>query len=380
MNSNSKKILYLVTEDWYFYSHRLSLACEAKDAGYNVVVVTNVNEYGDEIRKNGFELVNLDLERKSWHPLGFIRKIIRLIKIYSRQKPDIVHHISLKPVILGSIASVFSKVPHVINTLTGLGFVFTSRNFATRIVKIFFVEPALNLLFNRSNTWTIIQNIDDKKLLIALGILKTDRSVLIKGSGVDLNKFRAFPEMNYRPVVMLASRMLIDKGVREYILSAKQLIKERVDADFVLVGDIDPGNPSSVDENDIKEWCEEGTIQWWGYKSDMSNTLAKAHIICLPSYREGLPKVLLEAAATGRPIVATDVPGCREIVRNGENGILVPAMDPSALAQALKCLIEDKSLREKMGKEGRMIVEQEFSNEIINASTLQLYHEVIDNA
>lgn len=379
MSSSSKKLLFLITEDWYFYSHRLSLAQAARDAGFDVTVVTKIDKYRDKFRNLGFKFININLDRKSKNPFKLIRIIKEICAVYSIEKPDIVHHIAIKPVILGSIASVFCKVPCIVNSLTGLGFIFTSQKIIVRFIKIIIVEPLLSLLFNRKNSWIIVQNVDDKKLLKALKIIKNKRTVLIKGSGVDIEKFKPYPENTGFPRIILASRMLRDKGIYEFVSAAKQLLNMKVNAVFVLVGDIDPGNPSSVSKEEILDWCKDTGIEWMGYREDMSNIFRESHVVCLPSYREGLPKVLLEAAASGKPIVATDVPGCREIVREGENGFLVPPKNSYALAEAIKLLIEDKSLRERMGLAGRRIVEEELSDNIINTQTIELYNNVINS-
>ena len=374
MPRKRKKLLFLVTEDWYFYSHRISLACAAKEAGYDVVVVTNIHEHGTKIREYGLTLINLDFKRRKKNPFSAIATIKQIINIYSREKPYIVHHVSLKPVILGSIASYICKVPYIINTLTGLGSVFVSESFLDKLIKILIFEPILGLLFKRKNSYTIVQNIDDKKRLLALGVVRNERTYLIRGSGVNIDLFTHEPERDEEPIVLFAARMIKDKGVEEFIKAARQLYKENINARFVLAGDIDPDNPSSMNKKELMKWHEAGIIEWWGYKDDMQNIFKKVHIICLPSlYGEGLPKVLLEGAASGRSLIASDIPGCREIVRNGENGFLVPAKNTDALVDAIKKLIENKSLRENMGKKGRELVETDFSSEKINNETIDLY-------
>jgi glycosyltransferase involved in cell wall biosynthesis len=377
LNSVNKKILYLVTEDWYFCSHRLPLARAARDAGYEVVVVTRVNKYGRVIVEEGMKVIDMDFKRRIKSPFKNIGIIKKIYNIYSTEKPDVVHHISLKTVVLGSIAAMIARVPVVINTLTGLGFIFTSNTLLVRLIKILFIEPVLKLLFTRKNTWTILQNIDDRRHLRSFDILSEERTKLIKGSGVDITLFKKVPETNDRPKVVFASRMLKDKGIEEFVTAARELKDKGLDASFILVGDVDEGNPSSITEDQLKEWHDEGFLEWWGYRSDMNKVFEKAHIVCLPSHREGLPKVLLEAAAAGRPVIASDVPGCREIVHDGVNGLLVPVKDPDALADAIEKLVGDKNLREKMGANGRTMAETEFSTEIINSQTLDLYDQVL---
>ena len=374
---DNKKIIYLVTEDWYFCSHRLSLAVAAKNTGFEVIVVTRVKNHRDEIERNGIKIINIDFHRRSKNIFKMFMTIRQIINIYIQERPLLVHHISLKPVVLGTVASLITRVPFVVNALTGLGSVFVSESLIVKTIKIILVEPILNILFS-NNTWIILQNIDDKKRLKLLGVISESRSVLIRGSGVNTSQYINTPEKDGDPIVVFASRMIKHKGVAEFVAAAESLKKEKVNAKFVLVGDTDPGNPSSYTKDTLFKLQEEGIVEWWGYRKDMSDIFKNAHIICLPSlYGEGLPKVLLEAAASGRPIIASDIPGCREIVRDGENGILVPAKNTEALAKAIRDLINDKSMRQKMGDRGREIVENEFSTEIINSQTLELYQKII---
>ncbi len=366
-----------MTEDWYFCSHRLPLACAARDAGYEVVVITKVNKYGKKIAEQGMRVIDLDFKRRSKNPFKSIGLIRRIYEIYSIEKPDIVHHISLKTVVLGSIAALIAKVPIVINALTGLGFIFTSNTLPVRLIKILIIEPVLKFLFTRKNTWTILQNIDDKRHLMSFNILSEERTKLIKGSGVDISLFRHSPEASGAPKVVFASRMLKNKGVEEFVTAARELMDNGINASFILVGDVDEGNPSSITRNQLKDWHDEGFLEWWGHRDDINKVFEMVHIVCLPSHREGLPKVLLEAAAAGRPVIASDVPGCREIVHDGVNGLLVAVKKPIALADAIEKLVNDKNLREEMGANGRSMVEMEFSTEIINGQTLDLYDQVL---
>ena len=288
-----------------------------------------------------------------------------------------MHHVSLKPVILGSIASYLAKVPYIVNALTGLGTIFVSESLHIKLIKILVFEPVLGIIFKRKNTYTIVQNIDDKKRLLSLGIIRKDRTFLIKGSGVDITYFNSQPEINDKPIVLFASRMIKDKGVEIFVTAAKKLKEEKINARFVLVGDIDTGNPYSITKDELLEWDNMGIVEWWGYREDMREVFSVSHIVCLPSlYGEGLPKVLLEAAASGKPIIASDIPGCREIVRDGENGILVQVKNVSELSKAITRLLKDKSLREKMGDNGRHIVEKEFTKEIVNRETLEIYKKI----
>lgn len=370
------KILYLITEDWYFCSHRLPLASSARDSGYEVVVATRVQNHGSQIQESNLILSPISMRRRSKNPLSELKTIVELIKLYRYEQPDLVHHVALKPVLYGSIAALVTKTPVCVNAIAGLGFVFSSRNWRAKLLK-----PVIRLLFrillNRAHSSVILQNPDDCKMLVNAGILEADHVALIRGSGVDLRQFSVEAEPSGLPVVLLASRMLWDKGVGEFVAAVKRLRREGVQARFVLVGDGDRDNPASISDSQLHQWQDDGVIEWWGRRDNMPEVLAQAHIVCLPSYREGLPKVLLEAAACGRPIVTTDAPGCREIVRDGENGLLVPVCDEVALAQAIKRLIDNPKLRKQMGLQGREIVEREFSLEQVIEETLSLYRKLL---
>jgi glycosyltransferase involved in cell wall biosynthesis len=374
--STGLKLLFFVTEDWYFYSHRLPLAIAAKNAGYDVVVVTRVNQHGELIRAHGLKLINISISRRSRNPFKELLVVFRLFSIYRTEKPDIVHHVALKPVLYGSVAARLAGVSSVINALAGLGFLFVSKQ-----KKAFFLRPivewAFRVLLNRGNVRVILQNPDDMSLLINRAILMPEQAVLIRGSGVDIEHFNVSEESNEIPSVVLASRMLWDKGVGIFVEAAKELKQQGVEARFCLVGEGDPDNPNSIPDSQIETWQSEKVIEWWGRRNDMPSVFAKSHIVCLPSaYGEGVPKVLIEAAACGKPIVTTDAPGCREIVRHQVNGLLVSINNKKELAAALLILINDKKLRINMGQRGREIVEKEFAIDIVVSQTLDLYKKV----
>ena len=299
-----------------------------------------------------------------------------MIRLYRQQRPDIVHHISIKPVLYGSFAARLTRVPWIVNALTGLGYVFVSKDFLARLLRPL-VRGAFRLLLNRGNSRAVLQNHDDVRLLTAAGALEEKYVVVIRGSGVDLERFTPRPEPEEPPVILLASRMLRDKGLAEFVEAARALREAGEDVRFVLVGDSDPENPASVSDAQLAHWCDEQTVEWWGRREDMPNVLAQAHVVCLPSYREGLPKVLLEAAAVGRALVATDVPGCREIVRNGDNGLLVPVRDAKALAWAFRELISKPKQRRRMGVRSREIACAEFSIQRVVAATLAVYEGLL---
>jgi len=376
-------ILYLVTEDWYFCSHRLPLARAAKNAGHNVIVVTQTGDHADVINSEGFKLIPIRFPRSLRRPWYDVSALLSISRIYRKEQPEIVHHVALKPVVYGSMMALLirksihhSNSPFIVNALTGLGFVFTSQRLSARTLRIL-VIPLLRFLLRRKNTHVILQNRDDMEMLVSGGFLNPDQVTLIRGSGVDTETFRPHPEAEGPPVVMLVARILRDKGVEEFVEAARQLCKDGIQARFVLVGGIDRENPSAVTKKMLEQWQKGGFIEWWGRRGNMPEVYHQAHVVCLPSYREGLPKVLLEAAACGRPIVATNVPGCREIVVDGDNGLLVPARDVDALADALKKLIGRPEMRKQMGAKGRALVEREFSEEKIVRETLELYGRLL---
>ncbi|MBT5304964.1 MAG: glycosyltransferase family 4 protein [Candidatus Scalindua sp.] len=375
MNSDDK-ILFLVTEDWAFCSHRLVLAREAKRRGFDVVVATRVSRHGKQIEAEGFKLIPIRMERSGRNPLKELLTIWELVRIYKAERPQIVHHVAMKPVLYGSLAAMVTKVPHVINALIGLGYIFISNKWKAIVLRKF-VTHAFRFLLNRANSLLIIQNADDKHLMLQLGVINRVRTILIRGSGADTHVFSPTQELPGIPTIVLASRMLWDKGVGEFVEAAQLLRNKGVNARFVLVGDADTENPASVLPSQLKAWNSSGVVEWWGWREDMPEIFAESHIVCLPSYREGLPKVLIEAAASARAIVTTDVPGCREIVLDGKNGFLVPARSVIALADALGKLIKDRDLRGWMGANGRELAISEFSIEKVLSQTLSVYEGLV---
>ncbi len=369
-----KKLLYLVTEDWYFVSHRLALAEAAREAGYDVTVVTNVAKHGGIIRNAGLNLIAADFDRSGLNPLRDSATIAKLAAIYRREKPDVVHHVAMKPVLYGSIAARAANVPRVVNAIMGLGYVFTSES-AKAIILRPAVRLALRAALSAKSSRVIVQNRDDREQLITSQLVKEANVRLIRGSGVDIANFSVTPPPAGRPRVVLPARLLRDKGVVEFIEAARLLKRDGVDAEFILAGAPDPLNPASLNQNEIDAYVREGIVTDLGWRDDMASVFADATIICLPSYREGLPKALLEAAASGRPIVTTDVPGCREIVRHDVNGLLVPARNAHALAAALHHLIADPVLRARLATAGRAIVEAEFTLPRIISEILAVYSE-----
>lgn len=367
------RLLYLVTEDWYFCSHRLSLALAAKDAGYDVSVATRVKNHRQAIESAGVRLIPFEMTRRGLNPLREFLTLARLTALYRREKPDILHHVALKPVFYGSLAGHIAGIDGIVNTIAGLGWLFTSSNNSRRIIQNI-VRHVLSRALN--GTETIVQNSDDFEFVRKIG---QKSAHLILGSGVDTAAFRPQHNRPIVPCVVLASRMLWDKGVGEFVDAARILRQRGVRARFVLVGSPDPDNTASISESKLLEWHREGAVEYWGHRTDMADILANASIACLPSYyREGLPKSLLEAGACGLPIVTTDTPGCREAVIHGVNGLLVPPRNSEALAAALSALILDPELCQRMGAAGRVRISENFSSERINMQILSLYGALVE--
>lgn len=362
------KLIFLVSEDWYFVSHRLHLASRAVAQGVEVVICTRKGDQSKLIEDAGVTVIPFQQERRGLSPLGLLREAWRLSRIYRREKPDVVHHVALRPVVVGEIAAWLAGVRSRVSAINGLGHLFTEDKptLARRVL-----ERILPLLLSRS--YIIVQNRDDAAALTSMGV-KAKRIHVIAGSGVDTEQFKPQPRTSgAAPVVLLSSRMLWDKGIGEFVEAARMLSGSG--ARFVLVGRVDEGNPSSISEQQLQAWVTEGIVEWWGHRSDMPRCLNEADIVCLPSYREGLPKALLEAMACGKPCVATDVPGCRDAVRHEENGLLVRAKDAQNLSSALATLLSDANMRQRMGENGRIRALNEFAIPSISDQTFQVYRE-----
>jgi len=372
------KLLFLVTEDWYFWSHRLPLARAARDAGMEVYVMARVNRHADAIREEGFRLIPWKgIVPGGVNPFRELRALAEVVKQYRSIRPDLVHHVHNKPILYGGLAARFCRIP-ALNTVAGLGHVFADTSLRMRALKSVLLVLFRFALKDGDRSLVAFQNSDDLEYFLDKQINLPNQSLLIRGSGVDLDKFSATPIPSSTPIVMLAARLHWKKGVREFVLAAEAIKRQKIDARFVLVGDPDPNNPTSVPESMLEKWHNDGVIEWWGRRTEMAKVLSQATIICLPStYREGVPKVLIEAASCCRPIVTTDIAGCRDIVQDGENGILVPPGDSEALAKALCDLLGNRRLQEQMGKRGRQIVAERFSEKYVISETSAAYQQLV---
>lgn len=371
------KLLFVVADDWYFLSHRLPLALAALREGFEVIVATRVGTQGDQIIDAGFRLIPLEhLKREKRSPINELRAITELRAIYRREMPDIVHHVALKPVLYGNIAALGLPLKTV-NVFAGLGYLASSRSPKAIILRTA-IWNTMRILLNRPNAFTILQNFEDRDFAVNTLGMSGDNTEVIMGSGVDLELFRPSPQPQGTPIIMLPSRLLWNKGVAEFVAAAELLTSTGVQARFVLVGDTDEGSPSAIPRSRLAEWNDSGSIEWWGKMRNMERVLPQASIICLPSYREGIPKVLIEAAACARPIVTTDVPGCRDVVQHYVNGMLVPAQNTDVLALTIKVLLDNSDLRKRMGEAGRKI-SAHFSHDVVNEKTLARYNVLSDH-
>jgi glycosyltransferase involved in cell wall biosynthesis len=367
-------LVYLVTEDWYFLSHRLPMACAAQRAGYDVHVATHVSKGTREIEALGFHLHPLEWRRGSMNPADLISIVRQVRALYRSLRPDLVHHVALQPAVIGSLAATGLSLVRV-NALAGLGFSFTSRS-----LKAMLIRPVLTKLLRRllddPQGAVLVQNPDDRAAVQALGI-SPHKIFVVQGSGVDIGKFAPLPEPKGPVTVGFVGRLLDDKGVGT-LIEAHDILRARGEnIQLLIAGDRDPANPASIAVDTLDRWKEKPGVAFAGHVSDIHRIWAASHIAVLPSRREGLPKSLLEAAACGRPIVATDVPGCREIARSGINALLVPPDDPAALAEAILTLANDPGMRMRFGVAGRKLVEEEFSSERIGQATVALYDTLL---
>ena len=370
------RLLYLMNEALFFTTHRMPVAVAAAKLGYEVHVAAPY-EAGPvaTIEAQGFAYHDIPLQRGGLNPFAELRLVLRLFDLVRSVNPDLVHHVAMKPVTYGGLVSRLLRVPAVIHAVTGLGYLFTREDAKSRTIRSFILR-LYRFALAHPNCRAIFQNPDDLKLFADRGLVDPRIVVMIKGCGCDVNVFVPKPPPDGPVTVMFPARVLGDKGVNEFVEAARILKAEGTAARFLLVGRRDPLNPTDVPEATIRGWEREGLVEWWGFRTDMPEVLPQAHVICMPSYREGLPRGLIEAASCGLPIVTADVPGCREVVRHEDNGLLVPVRDGRATADALRRLIADAGLRARMGQRSRERAVDEFSEEKFVADTLAAYAEV----
>jgi len=371
----SRRLLFIVNDAGYFRSHRLPVALAARDAGWDVHVATAPGPAQAALGEAGLSIHDLPLTRAGLRPDRELGALLAAWRLLRRLRPDLVHCVALKAVVVGGLAAGLAGVPARVFAIAGLGHVFTAKGLGGLSLRVLF--RALLPLLVRGRARLIVQNLDDMARVARSPALRA-ACRLIPGSGVDLTAFQPAPEPDGPITVLLASRMIRTKGIADFVEAARRLRAQGVAARFLLCGASDPGNPAAIPEAELEAWHREGTVEWLGRRDDVPALMAACHVFCLPSYYgEGVPKVLQEAAAAGRPAVTTDMPGCRDVVRDGESGLLVPPQQPARLAEALGRLIEDGALRRRLGAQARARAEREFGLERVVEAHLAIYRELV---
>lgn len=374
------KILLFANTDWYLYNFRHSLAARLRAEGWQVVLISPPGEYGPKLEALGFRWIPFDFATGGTNPFVELGVLRRLIALYRTERPDLVHHFTIKCVLYGSLAARLAGGIPVVNAVTGLGHIFTDSGRKATLLRPL-VKGLYRFVLGTARSRVIFQNDEDRNFFTAAGLVDAERTRLIRGSGVDCTRFSPLPHpvaTVAAPVkILFASRLLREKGIDELLAAVRIVRQSGLEAEFLLAGDIYPGNPSSLTAKEIAAIKEEGIVTCLGHVDDMLPLLAQADIVVLPSYREGTPRILIEAAAMAIPIVATDIAGCRGLVQDGINGFLVPVKDATALAAALQRLITDRELRQVMGAAGREIVLAEFDEVIVLEKTLAIYRELL---
>lgn len=365
--------------DWYLYNFRRSLALALRDAGHEVILLAPPGPYGAKLQSLGLEWHAAPMDRRSLNPLREIKLLRWLTQFMRAQQIDVVHGFTIKCAVYGSLAARWAGVPARVNAVAGMGYVFTSNDAKALILRPV-VRSLLRLALGGKGARLILQNPDDVRLFQQAGLVDDTTIRLIPGSGVDCSRF-APTDSNLRQPgarmrVVLPARLLWDKGLAEFIDAARQLKAANKPIDLLLAGDPDPGNPAAVPEATVQQWVREGLVEWLGHVDDMPALFRSVDVVALPSYREGLPKGLIEAGASGLPLVTTDVPGCREVVTNNVDGLLVPVKNASALADALARLCDDPPLRARLGAAARTKALTEFDERIVIERTVSVYREL----
>ena len=377
------KIILFANTEWYLFNFRLSLAKALQAQGHEVLLISPPGEYGVRLQAQGFRWEALPMNRKSLNPLQELRLLAYLCRLYRREQPALAHHFTIKCVVYGSIAALVARVPARVNAVAGMGYVFTNQALKARLLRPV-VRGLMRLVLNGRGARLILQNNDDMAAFAKAGLARPELTRLVMGSGVDLARFtprvpsaQASPDVQPTRVV-LAARLLWDKGIAEYAEAARQLKAKGLPIRFLLAGAPDPGNPAAIAQATLDGWQAEGLIELLGQVSDMAALFAAVDMVVLPSYREGLPKSLIEAAACALPLVTTDVPGCREVVTHEVDGLLVPVKDAKALASAIERLHLDPAWARELGLAARARALREFDEKIVIGKTLAVYRELLN--
>ncbi|MDG2538941.1 glycosyltransferase family 4 protein [Dyella jiangningensis] len=372
------KVILFANTDWYLYNFRRSLALALRHAGCDVLLISPPGPYGEKLRQLGLRWEPLPMERRSLNPMRELALLWYLIRLIRREQPTLVHGFTIKCAVYGSLAARLAGVPVRVNAVAGMGYVFTSDQLKARLLRPV-VRGLLRLALGGEQARLILQNSDDVALFTQAGLVDPEHIRLIRGSGVDCARFADVPRAASNDGslrVLLASRLLWDKGIEEFIGALRQLRDQGRPIDALLAGMPDPGNPAAVPESTIQGWVEEGLVTWLGHVDDMNRLLGSVHVVVLPSYREGLPRTLVEAAACGLPLITTDVPGCREVVRDGVDGLLVPVKNSDALAAAIRRLQDQPEFAYQLGQAARRKARAEFDEGIVIRRTMEVYAEL----
>ena len=367
-------LLFIVNVDWFFLSHRVAIAKAAQAAGYDVHIACRLTGRGGELEAEGFTVHQIRMDRGSASLRGHIKVIQDLVSVVQKLRPNIVHCITIKPVLLGGIVARVARVPLVVAAISGLGYVFISRGLFASIRRML-VGIVYRCALSARQVRVIFQNEDDRQMIQKISGIHSDQVRFINGSGVDLQRFHPRPLPSGRFTVVFAARLLADKGLREFVTAATKIKATGRDVQFVVAGSRDPENPACIPENELAMWRAEGSVEFVGHMTDMAAFYESAHVVVLPSYREGMPLSLLEAAAIGRAVVTTDVPGCRDAIDPGVSGLLVPARDSEALVLAINKLINDPALCVEMGKQGTLLAARKFSIDNVVDQHMKIYSE-----
>jgi glycosyltransferase involved in cell wall biosynthesis len=375
--SKSLRILIVINVDRFFLSHRLQVALSALSSGHEVHIASSLTQSRTLLQDLGFIVHPLEMNRSNTGPIGLIKLFVIMLHLFWKLRPDILHLVTIKPVLVGGAAARFSPVRGVVFAVSGLGHVFIADGVYARLRRNI-VRVWYRFVLGFPNMRIIFQNVDDYREIASTARLLPDQAVIIPGSGVDLSEYVITPLPGKEPVVLMASRLLSTKGVREFVAAAELLRAEGLAARFWLAGDLDPGNPASIQSHELVSWRNCGAVELLGQRSDIPALMAHSHLVVLPSYYgEGLPKVLIEAAACGRAVITTDMPGCRAAIEPGITGVLVPVKDSVTLAAEIKRLVEDRVTCEAMGLAGRKRAEQLFDVRTVVARHLEIYQQLI---
>ena len=375
------KILFLVNDPLFIVSHRLEICIEAVKLGYEVHIVSSYERDAvSKIESKGIHFHQVDFTRKGINPFTEIAKLFSLTILFRKIKPDLVHLITIKPYLYGGIAARITNVSGVVSAVAGLGILFSSNDLKYRGLRVL-LYPLYRLAFGHKNQKIIFQNKNDRNLLLDWRVISKEKPVMIRGSGVDLDLYSHVPEPEGIPVISFAARLLIDKGVEVFVEASRILKSRNIIVRFWLIGEVDQGNANTVTKAQLRQWEAEELVELFGFRKDVSVLFAQSNIITLPSfYGEGLPKVLVEAAACGRAVITTDHPGCRDAIEVNESGVLIPTRDATALADAIEDLINDPNKRSMLGLAGRELAEREFAIDKIVNLHIQIYESLLENA